>query len=107
MRHIHRNDGLRVVAVADVDPLPGCSQVGVIHNSFVDPSERSMGYGGEAHAMRLHDMKHEMLMDCALCTVDMTNTPQLKIMDRFGWTKAKEFKSRKTGHTVGLFVKVL
>lgn len=111
MRHVYRSNAAAgyctVVATADVDALPGCGQIAVIHNSFVHPLYRKMGYGGEAHAMRLYDIKHEMLFDAAVCTVDMSNTPQIRIMEKFGWNKAAEFTSRKTGHVVGLFVKVL
>jgi len=94
-------------AVAEIDSLPGCSQVGVVHAAFVDPLSRSRGVGYEAHCDRLEWMKTFLLYDLALATVCEENEAQIKIMQKAGWTKATTFVSRKTGHNVGLWFRKL
>lgn len=96
-----------IIAAAEVDSLPGCSQIAVIHSSFVSLDNRAKGVGTDAHFDRLHRLHHDFLYDCCLCTVDDNNIPQINILLKAGWTKACVFKSRKTGHNVGVWIRPL
>lgn len=96
-----------VLASAEVTSLPGCSQVAVIHNSFVLPQARGLGVGKAAHAERLEQLQGIHLYDAAVCTVDEDNFPQISILESAGWSRTITFTSRKTGHNVSLWVKEL
>ncbi len=86
--------------------LPGCSQVVVSHGVFIYEECRGKGLSVYGAKERIHSAQ-EHGYDAMVCTVDMTNEPQLKTLAKTGWIKACEFKSRKTGHLVGIFTKVL
>lgn len=87
-------------AVAEVDSLPGCSQVAVIHSAFVCPSARGNGAGTRAHAFRLKELAQGFMYDAAICTSDRANEAQNAILRKHGWQQVGSFVSRKTGHTV-------
>jgi predicted GNAT superfamily acetyltransferase len=90
--------------IGEIDNLPGCSQVAVFHSVFVPPDRRSCGFGGAAHALRLEHAKG-LGYDAAICTVNMDNKAQLAILEKNHWGNALQFKSKKTGNIVGLFVR--
>lgn len=94
-------------ATAEVDSLPGCSQIAVIHSAFVVPEERNKGVGYKAHLERIEQLWGELNYDAAICTVDATNEAERKILRASGWTNLSMFESRKTGHNVCLFWKKL
>lgn len=90
-------------AIGHLDNLPGCSQVGVSHGSFVQPSERGKGVGSMAHQARLRMAEGQLGYDCLLCTVDMKNTAELAIIAKNGWRRATVFMSSNSGNEIGLF----
>jgi RimJ/RimL family protein N-acetyltransferase len=90
-----------VGVIGEIDSLPGCSQVAVFHSVF-NPGEKAKGVGRLAHDARLQEA-HHLGYDVAMCTVNMENIPQLRILEKAGWTNVTSFKSSKTGHTVGVF----
>lgn len=88
--------------IGEIDNLPGCSQVAVLHSVFTRC--RGIGLGKAAHKERLADV--DILgYDATICTADSTNQPQLKILEANGWNKLAEFRSTKTGHLVGIWYK--
>ena len=87
----------------EIDSLPGCSQIGVSHSVFCPPEHRTKGAGTEANRRRLTLMKADYGYDYALCTVDLSNHAQLRILAANGWTQLDSFLSSKTGHKVGIF----
>lgn len=88
--------------VGEIDNLPGCDQVGVIHNVFTPPNNRKKGNGKEAHQLRLR-MMDDLLYDYALCTVVSTNETEKSILRKSGWQFLSQFKSRKTQNVVELW----
>lgn len=90
-------------AFAEIDSLPGCSQIAVSHSAFVQPEYRRMGHGEDFHKERLRLMEKNFGYDYALCTVDVRNTAQLAILARNGWTRFTSFESSKTGNTVAIY----
>lgn len=88
---------------AEVDSLPGCSQIAVMHSAFIPLEDRKKGKGSLRHRERLAILR-SLGYDAALCTVDLNNKPQLKILKKCGWVHLSTFKSQKTGHKVGMFV---
>jgi len=89
-----------------IDPLPGNGDVAVFHGAYVLYGEKGKGFGTQAHAERLERAK-EWGHEYAVCTVVEHNKAQLRIMEKFGWTKLSEFFSEKEGHKVFIFGKVL
>jgi len=106
MRTSFKNDAGEAVACGTIDPLPGSSQVCVFHSAFVLPHLRNEGIGSAAHADRLRLAK-EALYDYAICTVDETNTYQIRNLHKFGWNHIGQFPSSKTKHHVLIFGKNL
>lgn len=101
MRFIHQEDGI-TKAAGHIDPLPGSSQVAVFHSAFVRPDYRKTGVGFTAHNERLCRAIIEAY-DYGLCTVDLSNEAQIKILEDSGWKRLDTFKSQKTGHVVALY----
>ena len=91
----------------EIDTLPGCSQVGVSHSVYCPEALRGKGIASEANKRRTVFMKMDYGYDYALCTVDLANLPQIKIMQVNGWRRLDAFTSSRTGHLVGLFGKGL
>jgi L-amino acid N-acyltransferase YncA len=94
-------------ATAEVDSLPGCSQIAVIHSAFVVPEARRNRVGHEAHEERLERLRGEFNYDAAIATVALSNEPELKILRRAGWKQVGQFFSRKTERHVGVFFRTL
>jgi RimJ/RimL family protein N-acetyltransferase len=91
---------------SELDPLPGCSQVVVSHNSVIYKEHRGLGHGTRANKFRIEKAKF-LGYDYILCTVDGSNEAQLRILKNNGWKKLDSFDSRKTGHNVIIFGKRL
>lgn len=92
--------------ISEIDNLPGCSQIGVFHSVFIPPALRGKGSGSIAHAERLIEAEH-LGYNCTLCTVNMDNQNQLKILYKNKWKFVHSFISDKTSNRVGIFVKDL
>lgn len=101
MRTTYKHEGIDV-ACGHIDPLPGSTQVAVFHSAFVLPQYRNQGIGKQAHEERLRIAK-ELLYDYALCTVDQTNTYQIRNLELNDWILRGSFKSSKTGHIVLIY----
>lgn len=92
--------------IGEIDNLPGCSQIAVFHSVFVLPGLRGRGLGKLAHAERLIEAEH-LGYDMAMCTAQLSNVPQIKILEENKWECVNTFTSKKTGNLVGLFIKGL
>lgn len=93
-------------AVAEIDSLPGCGQVAIVHGSFVPTHFRGLGQGKAAHKARLKLMA-DLNYDAAICTVDLCNAAQVAIMRANNWTLGFSFWSSKTGHRVGVYMRTI
>lgn len=90
--------------IGEIDNLPGCSQIAVLHSVFIPAHLRGVGKGKIAHAERLVEADH-LGYDACLCTVNLNNTAQLKILNDAGWLQVFDFISSKTDNHVGVFMK--
>lgn len=99
VRHSH--------VVAEIDTLPGSSQVAVVHGVFLYPEGRGKGLGKRGQKQRLQHMYLDLGYDAALCTVDMKNKKNIHILETNGWIFAGMFKSSKTQHNVGIYIRGL
>lgn len=91
-------------AVAEIDSMPGCGQVAIVHGSFVPNPLRGLGHGKAAHKARLQ-MMADLGYDVAICTVDLSNLAQVAIMRDNNWTPVFNFWSSKTGNRVGVYMR--
>ena len=88
----------------EITTMPGCTQIGISHAVYsINPGS---GKGALANGARCEAM-HGMGYDYALCTVDVQNEAQLKILRQNGWRCLDTFRSRKTGHHVAVYGKDL
>lgn len=87
----------------EIDTLPGCTQVAISHGVFVPLGERGKGKGKAAQAARLSVLKEGLGYDYAICTVDLKNEVQLKVLTEAGWSYLTSFPSSKTGNNVAIF----
>jgi predicted GNAT family acetyltransferase len=92
--------------IGEIDNLPGCSQVAVFHSVFVPSGQRGKGLGRVAHAERLVEAEN-LGYDICLCTAQLSNTAQVRILEENKWELVKSFTSTKTGNLVGIFIKGL
>jgi len=93
--------------IAEIDTLPGSSQVAVVHGVFTPPGLRGYGMGKRAQQERLEALANDFMYDAAICTVDMKNSRNIHILEKNGWKFAGCFKSRKTEHDVGIYIRGL
>lgn len=89
-------------SVANIENLPGCTQVGVSWGMYVYPWDRGKGYGKAEHLERLIAYK-KMGYDYVLCTVAAGNEAQNKLLEHWGWRRVSTFKSTKTSNTVHIW----
>ena len=94
-------------AVAEVTTLAGNSSVAIIHASNVARSARGNGVGAAAHLERLERLRDEFLYDVVVSTVDESNTAQVRIMTRNGWTRAVTWTASRSGNQISLWTKAL
>lgn len=87
---------------ARLESFPGNEDIAVSVRCKVREGLRGNGFGKTYHAERLRDAYYAGL-SYITCTVRMDNPGQIHILEEYGWKKLDEFKSRRTGHTVGLY----
>lgn len=90
--------------IGEIDNLPGCSQVAVFHSVFVLPDERGQRKGINAHVDRILEAER-LGYDAAICTVNLANKAQLRILEEHQWKCVHQFTSLKTENRVGIFVR--
>lgn len=98
MRYGNENGSYSIVE------LPGCAQIAVSVHSFVYPQRRGKGNGKLEHARRLKVIKR-LGYDVVLCTVNLGNSREVKILNGAGWTMLTSFKSSSSQNEVGIFSK--
>lgn len=92
--------------IGELDSLPGCTQVAVSHAVFVPEEERGKGRGKRANHERCLEA-HRLGYDYILCTADAANTKQIEVLRANHWLCLGGFHSRKTGHWVCLYGRIL
>ena len=93
----------RFGVISEIDSLPGCSQIGVVHGVWLEESKRGYGCGQKAQKSRLRDMKDYFQYDAAMCTVELSNKRNIHILEKNGWKFQFSFKSHKTNHKVAVY----
>tara|TARA_Y100000310_G_scaffold33171_1_gene31367 strand:- start:1392 stop:1712 length:321 start_codon:yes stop_codon:yes gene_type:complete len=87
----------------ELNPFPGCNQLVISNHAFIYPKFRGKGLGTIAHKERLKKAK-ELGYDCLLCTCKSSNTVQLKILAKNGWTKIWSFRNNETDSDVEIWI---
>lgn len=90
----------------DLDPLPGCPEVGVSHAMCIFGKHRGKGYGARALEERCKLVK-TLGFAMLICTVASGNKPQEKLLPRAGFRSVSFFDNERTGNRVVLWVKNL
>ncbi len=92
------------VGFFSISPVPGNAEVCVIHDVCLNKNLRGRGLAAKFMRHRLHLAKtlgYKMI----LATVVETNLPQIKTMEKFGWTKVDpSIESERTGNRFNLWV---
>ena len=97
------SDGYQCYSISD---LPGCSQVAVSHGLFIFPEFRGKGLGHSSMEARLQKIK-SLGYDQVICTVEDSNIPQVKCLQKAGWNNIHSFTSSRTGHKLSIYIKNL
>lgn len=71
----------------------GTEDIYHIHSSSIRLEQRGGGYGSKYHEERLKFFKERYDVSYVTCVVNSENTPQVKIMNKFGWKLLDTFKS--------------
>lgn len=83
----------------EIDSMPNQPSLALCH-SFVVYEE----YRGRGHGAELKQRQEDVLIDsgytAAICTVQSSNTAQLKILNRFNWRQIDLFQDARNGQTV-------
>ena len=86
----------------ELNPFPGCNQIVVSNHSWVAPEQRGKGLGDLIHKERLEHAK-TLGYDYVICTVKADNVPQIKILEKNGWTLLDSFINRETTNQVLIY----
>jgi hypothetical protein len=92
------------VFVGELSTMPGCDSIAISHGVFRQHGEE--GFGTAAAFERLMQIK-ELGYSATLCTVNLANLKELKILENTGWQQIANFTNPKTNHDVGLFFNIL
>lgn len=95
-----------VVGYYELDPMPGCSRVGISHGLQIFDNFRGRGFGTWAMGERLKKAK-ELGYEVLIATVVEGNVAEERILEKFKWRRVTVFNNLKTGHTVNLWMKHL
>ena len=79
-----------------IEPMPSQPQLALCHGFFVKHDMRGRGL---AHTLKA-DQGAQLQADgydYAICTVDVANLAQQRVVEAAGWKRLAEFKSAKTG----------
>lgn len=87
-----------------ITPLAGCPDVAISHNVWTETP--GSGCGAEANLVRCRQLK-ETGYSAVICTVNVDNQAQKKILLKTGWSFGLSFHSRRTGHKVEIWTKEL
>lgn len=102
MRHLTR-DGKQVY---ETESLPGCNQIMVSFSVFTLPEHRGKGMGINHMMERLRHYK-KLEYDVVICTVNVDNSVQRRILKQTGWEPAFVFNSTRTGNMIHLWYRHL
>lgn len=91
------------VASWHFDQLQGCCGVIVSSGAVIYPSYAGKGWGTKFMAIKLKLAKY-LGYTVLICTDTLHNTPQRKILKRYGFEDAFTFINRRTGNNVALSV---
>ena len=82
-----------------------CCGILVSTDTFVTKGLQGNGYAQEM--MKLKEaLAKEFGYSLLLATVDINNNPaEVHILEKFGWSRDKEFINQRTKHTLGIFSK--
>lgn len=85
--------------------IPGNTEIAFSTNTFVNPKYRGLGIASIVQECKFK-LAREMGIKKLYCTVNCKNTPQLHIMNRFGWKNSDWYKN-SSNQIVKLFSKNL
>ena len=82
-------------------PFPGCCGILVSTSAYVVPSFQGKGLGSLLNNLR-KDLTKEFGYSCLVCTDNIDNIPQRKILRKNGFNDLKIFKNSRTGNTLAI-----
>ncbi len=94
--------GARPAGHYELNNFPGCNQIVVSNHSCIYPLLRGNGLGQKLSEEKIATAREEGF-DYMIATVVSTNTAQLKIMEKNGWTLLDTFFNRESGNEVNIF----
>lgn len=96
------NIKLHNVGHYELNHFPGCNQIVISNHSCIYPEYRERGFG-RLLAKEKIEVARQDGYDYMIATVVSTNTAQLKIMEKNGWTLLDTFFNRESGNEVNIF----
>lgn len=95
-------DTEKIVGHYELNNFPGCNQIVISNHSCIYSEHRGKGFGLELAREKISCATEEGF-DYMIATVVSTNTAQLKIMEKNGWTLLDTFFNRESGNEVNIF----
>ncbi len=96
--------GIVCQATYSLTTFPKCESILISHDSWVKEEFRGQGIGTKAHQSRL-EVAEALGANYLICTVNAYNTPQIRILRKFGWKLLDSFIHNCTHHEVGIWGK--
>lgn len=98
----HANGDWRTpISWFSLSELPGCCGILVSHNAHVCQEYRGRGVGTLLNELRIH-MAHKFRYSILLCTTDIYNKAENKVLDRNKWKSIQKFKNERTGNSISV-----
>jgi GNAT superfamily N-acetyltransferase len=94
--------GGETVGHFELNQLPGNAQIIVSNHSCIYEQHRGKGLGQVLSEEKL-DLMQELGFDYSIATVRANNEPQMRIMEKNGWTQLDSFYNREGGQEIIIF----
>jgi len=86
--------------------MSGCNGIVISRGVNISTENRGKGYGGIFCELR-ENLCKQFGYTMILCTVVLTNAPQVRIMEKRGWQVLQKFINSRTNNEVCLYCKTL
>lgn len=90
----------------EINSFPGCNQLAVSNNVFLEKEYRGKGFGQNFQEDREQHLKY-LGYDAVICTVKAGNAAEIHLLEKNGWKPIFSFFNRETENNIIIYAKKL
>src|SRR5574341_295163 len=100
---VWENESDKLASKFELIPMINCCGILVSTKAYVDNEYRDRGLGTLLNQVRI-DIARYLGYGILLCTNDISNEPQQKILTKNGWKQIFKFVNPRTKNTIGIHI---